>query len=75
MEEVLIIEDGSIPRAELDTVICPYGCVVLIEEALIWPVCAVLRTLTPLFRRGMGGSAKEKEATCGLNNSMSRGRR
>lgn len=57
VEELLAIEGGLIPGAELDTVICPDGCVALIEEALVRPVSAVVRTLTPLFRRGMRGSA------------------
>lgn len=64
VEEVLIIEDGLIPRTELDSVKCPDGCVVLVEEALIRPVGAVVRTLTPLFRRGMGGSARGRKMTC-----------
>lgn len=58
MEKVLVIEDFLILRAKLDSVICPDGCVVLIEEALIWLVGAVLRTLTPFFGGGMGGSAR-----------------
>lgn len=64
VEAVLIIEDSLIPWAELDTVRCPDGSVVLIEEALIWLVCAVLRTLIPLFRGGMGWSARVRKTTC-----------
>lgn len=58
MEEVLVIEDGLILRAELNSVKSPDGCVVLVEEALIWPVGAVVRTLTPLFSRGVWRSAR-----------------
>lgn len=58
MEEVLIIEDGLILRAELNPVRSPDGCVVLVKEALVWPVGAVVRTLTPLVSRGVRRSAR-----------------
>lgn len=74
VEELLIIEDCLIPWAELDTVKCPDECVILIEEALILPVRAVLRTLSPIFRRGMRVSARGKKTTCGLKKLYERDR-
>lgn len=55
-ETLLIIEDGLIPGAELDVVICPDRGVVLIEKALVWRLVAVVRTFTPIFRRQRRGS-------------------
>lgn len=60
IEDILIIEDVLAPGAELDAVRYPYRCVVLVEEAFIWLLSAVVRTLTP-FMRQMGGSAKYRE--------------
>lgn len=51
IEEALIIDDGLIPGAKLDTVRDPDGCVVLVEKALIRPLSAVVRALFPIFRK------------------------
>lgn len=64
-EVVLIIEGGLIPRAELDTVIDPDGRVVLIEEALVWLISAVMWTLPPLIGKGLSRSVSSGKTTRG----------
>lgn len=61
IEEVFVVEDVLILWAELNAVKRPDGCVVLVEEALVEPFRAVVRTLAPLFRRDMGGSERETQ--------------
>lgn len=47
VEQNLIVEDSLIAGAELDCVTCPDGGVVLVEEALVRRVGAVVRALDP----------------------------
>lgn len=56
VEDFLIVEGGLVSGAELDAVTDPDGRVVLIEEALVWLMGAVVGTLPPLFGRGLNGS-------------------
>lgn len=50
MEVALVVEDGPVAGAELDGVSGPHGRVVLVEEALVRRVGAVVRTLRPASR-------------------------
>lgn len=61
MELSLVIDDGLVAGAELDCVTCPDGCVVLVEEALVRRVGAVVRTLDPLSGGDVSDSAVEDE--------------
>ena len=56
VEAALVVEGGVILRAELQSVIRPDARVVLVEEALVGRVGAVVRTLAPSLKRVMGGS-------------------
>lgn len=57
MEVALVVEDGLVAGAELDGVSGPHGRVVLVEEALVRRVGAVVRTLRPASRGGVLGPA------------------
>lgn len=57
----LIIEDGLVAGAELDCVAGPDSCVVLVEEALVRRVGAVVGTLDPLVRGNVSDSASGGE--------------
>lgn len=50
MEVALVVEDGLVAGAQLDGVSGPHGRVVLVEEALVRRVGAVVRTLRPASR-------------------------
>lgn len=48
VHDLLVVGDGLISGAQLDGVEGPDGGVVFIEEALVGPVGAVVRTLAPV---------------------------
>lgn len=60
----LVIEDGSVAGAQLDCVTCPDGRVVLVEEALVRRVGAVVGTLDPSSGGHVSHSAVEERRGC-----------
>lgn len=50
MEVALVVDDGLVAGAQLDGVSGPHGGVLLVEEALVRRLAAVVRTLHPASR-------------------------
>lgn len=70
-EDDLVIENVLIARAELDTIGHPDLRVAFIEEALVYPVSHVVRTLTPLFGRYAAGMGRQHR---GFNTALMAGK-
>lgn len=56
IQDLLVIDDGLVSGSQLDGVEGPDGGVIFIEEALVGPLGAVVRTLGPLFGGAVGVS-------------------
>lgn len=64
VQKRLVVDDGLVSGAQLDGVGGPDGGVVFIEEALVGPLAAVVRTLSPLLGGAVGVSEDKVRSGC-----------